>query len=330
MFLVAPRRVDSAHEKKPSVSDSGVLFSTFEWSLVVRFKSLVPAGCEARPGTSLAYLSRAVGVLSSIHVFAGAFIDDPAVCGFEEAALAAYINGSVKILEVCNAASAEVERLRRTRLHLLLAIRVLSTGKPTPDKIRKARESIREWDERSPRACTSIDLLVREPEDTDAPPWGRMTAVKRTICAVEAASALVGGALVAFVGGKPGGLTVGLKFAREFPWADSFNEACGSLSGETFRSPPREVEAATASARGLAEIIDNLPGNDGEKTEGWRTAMKDLENAAAELTVGLDRLGNAVNALFNVTLNTRNNALLIYRAGGANKRKSRRKYDINY
>lgn len=327
MFLVAPCRVDSAHEKKPSASASealAVFFSSFECSLVDRFRSLVPAGCEVCPGISLAYLSRSVGVLSSIHAFAGAFIGDPGVCGFDEAALDAYINGSVKILEVCNAVTAEVERLRRARIHLLLVVRLLSTGTPTPDKIRKARELIREWDERSPRAHAAIDLLVREPEDADAPPRGRMTAVKRTICAVEAASTLVAGALVTFVGGKPGGLTDGPKFAGEFHWADAFNEARGSLSAETFCSPPREVEAATASARGLAEIIDDPPGNDGEKTEErWRTAVKDLDNAAVELTVGLDRLGNAVNELFHVTLNTRNNALRIYRTDNANKRKSR-------
>ncbi|MQL97564.1 hypothetical protein Taro_030251 [Colocasia esculenta] len=307
----------------PNPNALSLLFHTFDRSLLRLLRSLlVPAPSEAgtTPGVvSFSYLSRAAGVVSSVHAVAGAMFADPSVSGYDEAAFASYIGSSIKLLDVCNAVSAEIERLHLGRLLLVFVAHLLSSsgGAPPPEKVRKARESIREWEESFPkgrRIGAAAAGLVRDLHRRDPPPSGKATALGLAVFAVESVSALVAGALVAFLGGEVD-VAAGTEVPPEFDWASAFDELQTALSGKIVGASPCEMEAVKASMRKLADIMDGSA-DDGEKTEErLRSAVKELSRATEDITEGLDRLCGAVNELFRAVLGTRNTALRRFRLG---------------
>ena len=303
MMLVAPRAIRSARLKKPSTSESkrvALLIINFETSLADHFKALIPADSGAGSGISLAYLAHAVGVLSSVHAFVASLLG-----GFDGATLAAYVDRSVKILDICNAVSAEIERLRGGRLHLLLAVRLLSSDTTTSSNFRKAEELIRKW--KTASKIKARDETILQPKEENALRIEKNSAGMRTLCAMDAACTLVAEALAATFHVRKADLNSKVEIARNFGWYDAFAKALGSLSARIYNtSSPVEVEAATTSAGALEKIIH-------EKTDMLiRPAVEDLENAAADLTATIDQMATAISSLFRFTLGTRDLALVSY------------------
>uniref|UniRef100_A0A1D1XIW9 UPF0496 protein 4 n=1 Tax=Anthurium amnicola TaxID=1678845 RepID=A0A1D1XIW9_9ARAE len=317
MFLhLPPLPLVHFPSRKPSSPEPlSLLFHTFEGSVLGHLRSLVlaPAG-DGRPAVSFSYLSRAVDVLSSIHVLSDALVSDPSLAGSDDPALASYVASTISLLDVCNAVSAEVERLRRGRLLLLFAAHLLSPG-ASPDKIRRARDSIREWRGSAPRPrISSAADLVRDLARRGAPARGKMSALGRAIYAVEDASALIAGALVASLGGEVDLAERAKVPGERFAWGEAFDELRVALSGEIRGRCAGEAADVEASVRRLVEIMDDPAGDGGEKAEErLREAVKEVEDAAEELSVGLDGLGGAVNALFRTVLGSRNTALRSFR-----------------
>lgn len=303
----------------PSSKDLALLFRTFEDSLVGLLRSLLipgpSGGAGTAPALSFSYLSRAAGVLASVHKLVDGLIADPVLSGADEAAVASYVASSIKLLDVCNALSAEVERVNRSRLLLLFAAHLLSSGAPAPpEKVRKAKDAIAEWEASSAGRGVSAATtdLIRDLARREAPPRGRVTALGRAIYAVEAVSALIAGALVSSVGGEVD-LGAGPKVPGGYSWGEAFNDLRSKLSREIRGRCPIEAHSVAASVRSLAEIVAK-PADDNENTAArLQIAVKELEHAAEGLTEGLDSLGGAVNGLFRALLGARNTALQSFR-----------------
>lgn len=113
--------------------------------------------------------------------------------------------------------------------------------------------------------------------------------------------------------GKKGSSLLGIRVPSDFTWAAAYNEVaakvsaklcCGEIAGE--------IEAAKTSVRKLAAAVDDNDGS-GELTEVLRGAVQGAEDAIEELTEGMDRLANAVNALFRAALESREAALQCFR-----------------
>lgn len=155
-------------------------------------------------------------------------------------------------------------------------------------------------------------MLVRSLAPGD-PPRGKISAVRRAMYAVGAVSRLVVGAVIAVLGGGDKGYLDGISVSGEFPWAEAFNKVAAAVSGALGEGFAGEVEAAEASVRRLAIVMDG--DDDGEKTEKLRSAVKDAERATDEMTDGLDRLSKDVNGLFRAALCTREAALRRFRSG---------------
>ncbi|MQM07319.1 hypothetical protein Taro_040163 [Colocasia esculenta] len=318
MFLHLPRlpNIPSPTRKPPSSKALSLLFHTFEDSLVSLLRSLLVP--EAYRGTaSYSYLSRAIGVLASVHKLVDALLSDPVLSGTDEAAVTSYVASSIKLLDVCNAVSAEVERLSRGRLLLLFAVHLLSSsgGAPPPlEKARKAREAIGEWEASAAGpggvSAAAVDLF-RDLVRREAPPRRRATALGRAIYAAEAVSALIAGALVASLGGEVD-LAAGTKVSGDFSWGVAFNELRAAFSGEIHCLS--EAQTLAASVRSLTSILAEPASDDeGKKGDHLRIAVKELEGAAEVLTEGLDGLGGAVNGLFRALLGARNTAIQSFR-----------------
>lgn len=295
----------------PPSKSLSLLFRTFEDSVAALLGSLLaPAPAEA----SFSFLARAVGVLSSVHALVDALLSDPSLSGSEEPALAAYVDSSINLLDVCNAISKEVERRNRGRLLLLFAAHLLSSGVPSPPgKVSKAREAIAEWEvaASSDHGVSASALgLIRDLAGRDAPPRGRATALGRAVYAVDAISALIAGAVATALGGGVD-LAAGTKVSDDFAWGKAFNELRAALSGEIRGSRPEEARHVEESARSLAEILD-APDKE-NKAALLLNSVRELEDATEKLTEGLDRLGSAINGLFRRVLGTRNTALQGFR-----------------
>ncbi|CAA7399136.1 unnamed protein product [Spirodela intermedia] len=289
---------------KPPPRPSGealplLLFQTFEESLVCKLKSLNPTssgnGGGEGPAASFPYLSRAVGVLSSAHRLLESLFSDPFLSGSDEAAVAAYLGDSLRLLDLCNSLSEEIQRLRRGRLLLLFAVQLLSS--PTPTKVRKAREVLNQWE------GSSSGRLVLRLTRREAP----VTPLGRAVYAVEAVSALVAGFWVSSLGGGAAHLAAVAEVPREFPWAKAFNELrAAALSCSVGGWPAEGVDAAV---RRLSQIITEPA----REEEQLRSSVKELARATEGLTEGLDSLGGAAESLFRGVLRVRNTALQGYR-----------------
>lgn len=276
----------------------------FDQALIAGLHSLLPIP-NSSSSIPLPWLCRAVDFLALILSDAAALISDPSLSGSDRAALAAYIDSGIALLDACNAVTAYTDRLLRRNLLLRFALHLLSS----PDSLRRARDAIAEWDrDRPPRRAIhdTADMLVRSLAPGDLP-RGNLSAVRRAIYAVEAASSLVAAAVIAVLGGGEKGDFAGISVSSEFPWAEAFNKVAEAVSSRLGEGVAGEVDAVEASVRQLAAVIDGEDG--GEKTETLRSAVKDAVKAAEEMKDGLDRLSNAVNGLFRAALRTRNTVL---------------------
>lgn len=125
----------------------------FDDALLRRLKTLSP------PSITLSWLSTAVDFLAVAHSEARSLISDLEATALEyDDALATYLDDSVKLLHICNAVSAEIERLRRRRTILAFAAQLLADG-----KARRAREVLTECDAASGFGkAKNAEVLVRD------------------------------------------------------------------------------------------------------------------------------------------------------------------------
>lgn len=289
----------------------------FEEILALHLRSLLP-NPHPRPSISLPWLSRAVNLLALTAAAAAAeLISDPSLSGADPAALASHLDASVALLDACNASLAEIERLRRGRLLLRFSLHLL-TGEDhslplTPDRIRRARKAIAEWETLPRREVRGLAGDLTRRLAPGEPPRGKMSAVRRALYAVEAVAGLVMATVVAVLSGGEEGAPAGVKISSDFPWGEALKEVEVAVSGRLRTGFPGEVEAVEAAVRAVVGVIDGE--DDGEKAARLGSAVEELEGAMEEVTEGLDPLSDAVNGLFRATMHTRDAALQSLRNG---------------
>lgn len=293
------------HSKKKPLKPSS---KPFDETLIRRLESLLPIPTSPAPAPTsaipLSWLSRSADLLALTLNDACAIISDPSLSGSDLNALSSHLDSSVALLDACNAATAEIDRILRSRLHLRLALHHLAS---VPPRLRRARELISEWD-RSPRGGFKASVHLSEA------PRGKISVVRRAIYAVEAVSSLVVGSIAAVIGG---GETKDLDriYVSEdsYPWAPAFNKVLEAVKERAKSGVAGEVAAMAVAVRRLTTVID------GEEEEGLvervAEAVKETEKAMEKMVEGMDRLTAAINGVFTATMSTRNAALRSYRIG---------------
>lgn len=336
MYLIEVSRFPSFSPfgiaKKRCVPKNFDLISrSFDENLLRRLKTLRP-GSDI-PSISLDWLSRAVDFLSSTQVEAQALITDLKLCGVDDS-LSWYLDYSVKLLDVCNSITSEIERLRQRRLLINFILHLLEFpedgGLPASEKLQRARSSLTDWDD-----CTggvakrvfqnNIENLIRDlAVGLGKAPNGKIsTAVKlvrRTIYAVGSVMVFVAGVVQAALYGSVE--VVQIRVPPEYMWAEAFNDLESAICGELKRVGGQrkqffdELDDMGTRVTGVCNAIDGLEGEDkGEKAKTMRNAVKELETATEAFSEGLDRLSNGVNNLFHTILCTRNGMLENFRLG---------------
>ncbi|CAL9062071.1 unnamed protein product [Musa banksii] len=302
MFLV---QMISTHgfsflPSSPPKTQPASLAHPFEAAFVARLASLLPLP-ESSGSVALSWLAQAVRLLAVTFSDAAVLLTG-ALSSSDRDALAAYLDSGVALLDACNAASAEIDRLLRRRLHLRFALHLLasSNGGRNPEKLRRARDSVAEWWGSPRRDIKPFTGDLVRPLAPVVPPRGKLSYVRRATYAVEAASGLIAGAVVAVLG--CGRLAVD-RVPADFTWADEYHKVAVAVAHKL----PGDVCVAR---RKLVEIMDVIkPNGDGEKAEWLQETARETEKATNELTEGLDALSNAVNELFHSALDLRNTTL---------------------
>lgn len=304
--------------KKHSVPNKFDLISrSFDDALLRRLKTLAP------PSISLSWLSKAVDFLSLAHSEARSLISNLEVTALDDS-LACYLDDSVKLLDICNSVSADIERLRQRRLVLTFAIHLLGDG-----KVRRARESLKEWESRASgfgKRCNAEGLVKDLALGLRNAPGGKISSVgrlvRRTVYAVGLVTVFVAGAVVSALSGSPE--MVGVRVPAEFPWAESLNELETEVSGELKRRFGggeknvelkglllEEVDDVAARVREACEVMDDGAAEEEEekKKERLNDVVKELERAMGSFSDGLEGLSRGVNEMFHGVLCNRNHML---------------------
>ncbi|KAL5983116.1 hypothetical protein ACLOJK_017197 [Asimina triloba] len=314
----------AGHKLNPSPSKTPNLISkSFDENLLRRLDMLDP------PSVAYSWLSRAVDLLSSTHAEAESLISD-LTASAPEKSLPSFLDDSIKVLDVCNSITAEIERLRQGRLLIHLVLHLLRSGGPdrevpAPESLSKARDLLAEHGKSTPLGKKSLTLessaaLIRDlARATGAPQRGKIhaaeKALRHVIYAAGAVTVFLAGAIVAILAGLPD--VVVLPVPSEFLWSEKFNAIQVVVSGEIRKRfsgdgkrHAEEREAVEAALRRAADVIAAEGETDAERL---RNAVKDLETATKDCSDGLDRLADGMNGFFRAVLCTRNTVLKKFR-----------------
>lgn len=324
--------------KRPVPINLDLICRSFDENMLRRLESFRSISKPAE--ISLSWLSSAVDFLSSTHDEAQILISDlKASCAVSDDS---YLNHSVKLLDLCNLISSEIERLRQRRLLINFVLHLLrnpggdGNEGPAADKIRRAGESLADLENNSHRNLNRKGFHIQDPEAlvrdlaeaVGSFPHGKVSSagkvIQRTIFAVGLVTLFVAGVAVSALYGLPA--TTRVQVPGEFVWANSFND----LQSSTFDEMKRqyfeedkkrlltEANDVGTSAKKLRQVIN---GTKEEMKEKLETAVKELEKAKEAFSEGVDGLSNVVDGFFHKVLDARSSVLDNYRLGNDRARK---------
>lgn len=311
--------------KRSPPMDFDSICKSFDESILRRLKPLA-ISTSSPPSISLSWLSLAVEFVSTTHAEAQALISKITSGSHDDGSKAVYLDYSVKLLDICNAISSDLEKLRNRRLLMSFVIRLLQVSDETaisaPEKLKKACDSITEWnnstrDVPKRRGFENRDLAAAISKIS--PPRGKSMSVEkavlRTIYAVGLVTIFVAGVAVAALHGVSE--IVNVRVPAEFLWADSVNGLESLILRGERKVVLTELDDVATRARGVRDLIVAVDlGDDIEaKKLPLRNAVKELEASTSVFSEGLDRLSNGVSDMFRNVMSTRNVVLENFRVG---------------
>ncbi|CAL9113476.1 UPF0496 protein 4 [Musa acuminata AAA Group] len=123
------------------------LLSSFEQNLAENMRKLRPK--EISDVFSLSWTRHAIKSISEVHTNIKALIMELQfpVSDWDENWIDMYLDSSVKVLDICNALSAELTRLDQSNLLLRYVLHILdiSTSVPSSEQLRRAHVSLDDW-----------------------------------------------------------------------------------------------------------------------------------------------------------------------------------------
>lgn len=308
---------DSFNKQKKKKKKFDLISHPFDESLLRRLNTL----CNSQFSVTidLSWLSSALAFLAFTHNQAVTLLSTPKLSG----SLNLYLDESLKLLDLCNSITSEIERLRHRQLLLKYALHLINNSEDA-EKLRRARASLSDWDNNSKgsrsdrtknleHSAMDLAFMLKEVPRGKISPDERI--VRRTIYSVGLVTVLVAGAVAAALRGStvPG---AAVRAPSEFLWADSFNTLNSAISAELTRAgkkrqPLKELDDVETR---LEEVIGAMDDAGGEK-KSLNGVVNELERATETLGDGLERLSNGVNEVFNTVMSSRKEMLEGMRAG---------------
>ncbi|KAM1520766.1 hypothetical protein ACFX10_011105 [Malus domestica] len=135
---------------------------------------------------------QAVDFVTLTHSEARNLISDLKVAPPLDDSLAWYLDHSVKLLDLCNSISAEIERLCQRRLHFTFVLHLLGDRKgeelPSPENIRRSRKSLSDFNRGASSGFgkrSNAEVLVRDlnlsPTRLSNAPCGKISSVAKLV-----------------------------------------------------------------------------------------------------------------------------------------------------
>ncbi|XP_030524412.1 protein BPS1, chloroplastic-like [Rhodamnia argentea] len=301
--------------------------SSFDESLHSRLWGLSPASA------SLPWLSSAVDVLTVAHSAVKSLIYELKSDG-GDCLLSWYLDNSVKVLDVCNCISSDIEWLCLRHLNRRITIELLrSEGNPSEEEIHQARDLLADSEGEGGsgyvKPAADIEELIRDLATGIGKPalLGEDTpvdgVVQRAVQAVGFVTAFVAGVIASALRSSSGAVFC-VCVPEGFPWGDSIRAIESTVIMESSRGEERdrktrvlkELDDVGAHTRQVHEAINEVvaSGGSGENIGRLREAAVGLEQANEAMLEGLYRLRDGMNELFLTVVRIRKKMVDDFRA----------------
>lgn len=317
------------------------LSTSFEKNLEESFRKLKPN--TILDVLSISWMRCAMAALSDAHANIKTLtsaLQFP-VSDWDEKWMDMYLDDSVKLLDICNALTAELSRLDQSQLLLKYAFHILASSgaSPSAEKLNHVHSSLHDWLQqirsRSPKldSCSSLlQELTNTLHVVKVKNSGKEKVLMRALYGVKVISIFVCSVFTAALSGcsKP---LMDVHVGGEFMWAGTFNDLQARVNGEIRdlfslgkSGVLKELEAVNAHAGKLHDLsivlgqmkeeqpstylnddkVPTLRKTNPQHEEGWEKSSLDLANSAERFAQELDLLSKQLEEFFHLVLAGRN------------------------
>ncbi|XP_074584034.1 UPF0496 protein 4-like [Curcuma longa] len=264
-----------------------LLFS-FEQNLTEIFTKMKPENISDIH--TLSWMRHAIQFLSDVHNSLRAFISELQlpVSQWNEKWIDAYLDGSVKLLDICIALCSELSRLEQGQLLLQCVLHLVDKSTSSPEKLALTRSYLQEWIElinlKSPKLdnCPSIIESLRGTLDLLKVKSSKGKALMRALYGVKVMTVFVCNVFSITLSGCPKAFP-DLNVSKELVWCEAFSDLQAAVTDELKRhSVPvkvsllKEIEAVRVSALRLHDMTSCI-GCNGEPVQDDKSCTNHIE-----------------------------------------------------
>ncbi|XP_051146637.1 protein BPS1, chloroplastic-like isoform X2 [Andrographis paniculata] len=259
----------------------------------------------------------ATELLCAIHTDVKSLINalELPVCDWEDKWLDVYLDNSVKLLDICNAFSSEISRMKQGYIFLQCALH--NFRGTAPNQLKKARSSLDEWKQhinsKNPRLEKCIFAMDGLAQSLNLPKIKNSAKGKvlmRAVYGVRVVTLSICSIFDAIFSGSARKL-VELQVLEGCLWAEAFTnfQTCVNIKfRNTYNRRAvvlKELESVHKSVENLHQIFVK-DGVDSVEAGMVQEIASDLGKSAEKLSRGLDLVVKEVDRFFQIVLTGRN------------------------
>lgn len=298
------------------------LLTSFEQTLAENLRNLKPSNLSGV--LSLSWITSAMTSLSHAHADIKTLttaLQFP-VSDWDEKWMDMYLDDSVKLLDICNAFTAELSRLDQTQILLKYASHILSSSaSPSSEDLKRVHSSLHDWMEQTRSKsqklenCNSIlQELNHSLHLVKVKNSAKGKVLMRALYGVKVMSIFICSVFTAALSGSSKPL-MDLHVAGEFLWAAAFNDLQTGVNGEirAHFSPGKagglkEIAAVDAHVRKLHDLSIGESSTDPNNTKvgTLEKSTSDLTHSAECFAEKLDLVSKQLEKFFHLVLAGRN------------------------
>ena len=300
------------------------LLNAFEESLAEKLRKLKPANVGEM--LHLPWMKSLMESLCEIHSEIKTFITalDLPVNDWEDKWIDAYLDNSVKLLDICIAFTSEISHLKQGQLVLQFALHNLKGD--SSKQFLKADSSLSEWRQhiasKNPRLEKSFGIMDSLAETLDLPKIKNSAKGKilmRAMYGVKVVSLLVCSVFAATLSGSAKKL-MDVHVSETYKWAGAFTDLQIFVNTElknvnmTGMVVVKELQDVDATVKKVCAYIED--GAVPIEALGFQSSKEDLEKSVEIFSNGMNLLGKEVDSFFQILLTGRDALLSTLRIGG--------------
>lgn len=296
------------------------LLNSFEKTLSERMRKLNPI--DKSDVLSFSWMKLAMESISETYRDIITLIADLElpVSDWDEKWIDAYLDVSVKLLDMSVIFNSELSRLNQGNLYLKCAAHNLESV--SPHQLTRTCSSLDGWRShmgtKNPRfgnCWTILESLVQSLDHPKVKNSAKGKILMRAMYGVKVETVFVYSVFAAAFSGSAERLfNLNLRVAETYLWAESFkdlqanvNSAVRKISQKGRPIVPKELEAVDGTVKRLYPMIRE--GVDSEHEAALQSSVADLRSQAEKFSMGIDVLTKEVNGYFTTVMDGRDELL---------------------